>query len=118
MLLSDVDEALLNVFESGELKDMEKSLIASEKCVDNQADNDTASLSPHSFFMLFVFTGATSTAVLAIYYFRNRWKVADSSMAEHRPIWMIIWLVLMKWRIRTNRLSRKVRHVETPINPP
>ncbi|KAI3457399.1 hypothetical protein Pfo_014062 [Paulownia fortunei] len=112
-LLPDIDKALLNVFEVGELKDLENSLIASEKCVDIQVDNETASLSPHSFFVLFIFTGGTSTAALAIYYFRSKMRV-DNSMAEHRATWMLILMVLKKWRNQRNRMSRKVSDVESP----
>lgn len=116
-MLTDIDEALLSIFESGALKDLENSLIASEQCVDIQADNDTASLSPHSFFVLFIFTGGTSTAALAIYYFRNK-RLVDNSMAPYKGIWLLIMFVLMKWRNQRNRFSRKVSDVESPRDSP
>ncbi|KAI3466073.1 hypothetical protein Pfo_022736 [Paulownia fortunei] len=113
-LLPDFDEALLKVFESGELKDLENSLMASEKCVDIPRDNDTASLSPHSFFVLFIFTGGTSTAALAIYYFQVKWK-AENSTVEHKGIWILVLMVLKKWRNdQRSRFSRKVGDVESP----
>ncbi|KAH6780908.1 hypothetical protein C2S52_012145 [Perilla frutescens var. hirtella] len=116
-LVGDMDEALLSVFESGALRDLEISLIASEKCVEVQADNETASLSPHGFFMLFVFTGSTSTTALAIYYFRNRWKV----VARHTRIWTIIFFLRNNyWRPPFDKpiFSRKVSDVQTPTTSP
>ncbi|KAG8386378.1 hypothetical protein BUALT_Bualt03G0142600 [Buddleja alternifolia] len=116
VLVPEIDKALLNVFEMGTLKDLEKSLIGSEKCVDKQTDNETTRLSPQSFFVLFIFTGGTSTAALAIYFFRDRRKVYDS-MAEHKGIWLLILMVLSKQRNMRNRFSRKVRDVPRDSDP-
>ncbi|PIN20884.1 Glutamate-gated kainate-type ion channel receptor subunit GluR5 [Handroanthus impetiginosus] len=123
LLLRDIDEALLTVFENGELKDLERSLIASEKCIDNQtADSEMESLSPQSFFVLFVFTGSTSSTALAIYYLRSRGKV-DNSMGELNGIWMLIIMVMMalkKWRYpyRRSKLCRKVSDLESSRDSP
>ncbi|KAL8470072.1 hypothetical protein ACS0TY_032805 [Phlomoides rotata] len=116
VLLHDIDEALLSVFESGELKELEDSLMASQTCVDSQPQNDPASLSPQGFFVPFIFTGGTSTVALAIYYFRTRLN-ADS-MPQHKGIWLLISLVLLKWRNHRNRFSRKVSDIDTPTDSP
>ncbi|KAL7087595.1 hypothetical protein ACP275_13G076300 [Erythranthe tilingii] len=118
LLVADVDKSLLDAFEKGVVKDLEKSLIESEICVDIPADNETtnASLSPRSFFVLFIFTGSTSTAALAIYYIRRRRKVDDVAH-EHKGIWMfLVLMVLKKWRYRRNRMSRKVSDLESPAD--
>ncbi|XP_022848459.1 glutamate receptor 2.8-like [Olea europaea var. sylvestris] len=118
-LLPDIDEALLNVRENGVLKDLEQSLIASEKCVDIQSDNETASLSPQNFFVLFIITGATSSTSLLIYYFRAKGR-NENFMAQYKGIWITIMMVLNKLGYHRNRLSRKVSDVadEIPENFP
>lgn len=110
LLLPDIDEALMNVRESGVLKDLEERLIESEQCVDIQSDNETASLSPHNFLMLFIFTGGTSTTALLIYYFpaTDRFK---NSTAQYKGIWITIMMVLNKLGYYRNRLSTKVSDV-------
>lgn len=115
LLLPDMDEALLNVFETGVLKNLEDSLLASEKCVETQSDNETASLSPQSFFVLFIFTGGTSTLALVVYYFHTERKVEDS-MTGHEGVWMLMFMVVKKWRGKWRKFSRKVREVECPRN--
>lgn len=115
LLLPDMDEALLNVFETGVLKNLEDILLASEKCVETQSDNETASLSPQSFFVLFIFTGGTSTLALVVYYFHTEWKVEDS-MTDHEGVWMLMLMVVKKWREKGRKFSRKVRPVECPRN--
>ncbi|XP_022848462.1 glutamate receptor 2.8-like isoform X1 [Olea europaea var. sylvestris] len=110
LLLPDIDEALLNVRENGVLKDLEQSLIASEQCVDIKSDNETASLSPQNFFVLFIITGVTSSASLLIYYFRAKDRFENSS-AQYKGIWIATTMVLKKLGYRRNRLSRKMSDV-------
>lgn len=116
-LIADIDEALLKVFESGTLKELEDKLIASEKCVDIRSDNETLSLSPSSFYVLFLFTGGTSTAALAIYFVHSKFGV-DNSMPEHKRIWLLMLIVLKLWRNKRSQHSRKVSHAETATNSP
>ncbi|KAL3508725.1 hypothetical protein ACH5RR_028126 [Cinchona calisaya] len=116
-LIPDIDEALLKVFESGALKDLDEKLTASEKCVENESDNETVSLSPSSFVVLFLFTGGTSTVALAIYVVHSKCNM-DNSMAEHKRIWLLMLMVLKYWRNKKRRFSRKVSHVETPRDSP
>ncbi|XP_073124757.1 glutamate receptor 2.6-like isoform X1 [Henckelia pumila] len=115
LLLPDMDEALLNIFETGLLKDLEDNLLASEKCVEIQSDNETVSLSPQSFFVLFIFTGGTSTVALVVYYFHREWKAeVEDSMAGHKGVWMLMLMVVEKWREHRRKFSRKVSDVECP----
>ncbi|CAI9784241.1 unnamed protein product [Fraxinus pennsylvanica] len=119
LILPDIDEALLNVRENGVLKDLEQRLIASEQCEDIPSDNETASLSPQSFFVLFIITGVTSSTSLLIYYFRAKDRY-ENSMAQYKGIWIAIMMVLNKLGHHKNRLSRKVSDVadENPENSP
>ncbi|CAI9784242.1 unnamed protein product [Fraxinus pennsylvanica] len=119
LILPDIDEALLNVRENGVLKDLEQGLIASEQCEDIPSDNETASLSPQSFFVLFIITGVTSSTSLLIYYFRAKDRY-ENSMAQYKGIWIAIMMVLNKLGHHRNRLSRKVSDVadENPGNSP
>ncbi|CAI9784238.1 unnamed protein product [Fraxinus pennsylvanica] len=119
LLLPDIDEALLNVRENGMLKDLEQRLIASEQCVDIQSDNETASLSPQNFFVLFIITGVTSSTSLLIYYFRAKDRY-ENSMAQYEGIWITIIMALKKLGYHRSRLSRKVSDVadENPGNSP
>ncbi|KAA8523966.1 hypothetical protein F0562_010603 [Nyssa sinensis] len=116
-IVSDINEALLNVFESGKLMELENSLAASEKCVDVESDHENISLSPSSFLVLFIFSGVTSTAALAIYVIRGMWKL-DNSMSQHKSIWMLILLVMERWRHLKKHMSGKVSNVESLRNPP
>ncbi|CAI9784239.1 unnamed protein product [Fraxinus pennsylvanica] len=117
LLLPDIDEALLNVRENGVLKDLEQRLIASEQCVDIQSDNESASLSPQNFFVLFIITGVTSSTSLLIYYFRAKDRYENS---QYNGIWIAIMVVLNKLGHHRNRISRKVSDVadENPENSP
>ncbi|KAA8523962.1 hypothetical protein F0562_010607 [Nyssa sinensis] len=116
-MVSDINEALLNVFENGKLLELENNLAASEKCVDVESDHENISLSPSSFLVLFIISGVTSTAALAIYVIRGMWKL-DNSMCQHISIWMLILLVMERWRHLKKHTSRKVSNVESPRNPP
>ena len=106
-LLSDIDEALLKVFENGVLKELEEILTASEKCVDTESDNNEIfSLSPNSFYMLFAFTRCTSTTTLAIYAIHSKCKVDR-----------VVMTALKHWWKKQKRIfSRKVSSAETPRN--
>ncbi|KAK1405102.1 Glutamate receptor [Heracleum sosnowskyi] len=67
-MVNDVNKALLGVFESGKLRELEDKMIGSERCVEVDSSNDDEiSLSLDSFWILFVLTGGTTTCALAIY---------------------------------------------------
>ncbi|KAL2496452.1 Glutamate receptor 2.7 [Forsythia ovata] len=106
LLIHDIDEALLNVRENGVLKDLEESLLASEKCVDIQSDNETASLSPHNFLVLFIFTWLTSTAALLIYYFRAKDRF-ENYMAQYKGMRIALMIAMNKLGYQRNRTFQK-----------
>ncbi|KAL2476394.1 Glutamate receptor 2.7 [Abeliophyllum distichum] len=119
LLIHDIDEALLNVRENGVLKDLEESLLASEKCVDIQPNNETAGLSPYNFLVLFMFTGLTSTTALLIYYFRAKVRF-ENYMARYKGMRIAIMIAMNKLGYQRNRLSRKASDVadQRPSNSP
>ncbi|KAA8523968.1 hypothetical protein F0562_010601 [Nyssa sinensis] len=115
-VLADVNEALLNVSESGVLRELENSMTGSEKCVDVELAYGYGSLNPGSFWVLFIFTGGTSTAALAIYVILVKWKF-DNFMLEYRNIWTLILAVMKQWRHQRRRFCRRVSDVGDPTNP-
>ncbi|XVF70105.1 hypothetical protein PTKIN_Ptkin11bG0135700 [Pterospermum kingtungense] len=66
-LLHSVTEALLNVSESGKLRELENSMIASQSCAEVDVNHDISSLSPDSFWALFSLTASFSTLALIVY---------------------------------------------------
>lgn len=120
-MLADINGALLNISESGELKDIESRMIGNEKCVDGQVlYNDTASLSLNSFWVLFALTGGTSTIALSIYVIVSMFQVNDdhNSVNEQRSIYAMLLAISKKYRQRRRQLSSTVSNVESPSNHP
>lgn len=102
-LLPSVNEAMLKVIESGKLRDLENSMLASLKCLDAETDGTTPSLSPSSFWVLFIFSGGTSTIALVVYIFRFY-----KPMLEHKTIWKLMFAVTKHWgNPNLNRYSRR-----------
>lgn len=67
-MLADVNEGLLNVFESGKLRELEDRMIGCEKCVEvGLTGDEEVSLSLDSFWILFLLTGSTTTCALILY---------------------------------------------------
>ncbi|KAL6314717.1 hypothetical protein AAG906_027064 [Vitis piasezkii] len=117
-LLHDVSEALLNVSESGKLRELENSMLSSEKCEDAETEDDeTSRLSPSSFWVLFIITGGTSTFALLVYMLHRNWTFHDST-SEHKTIWRFFIAIMKLWRQRTRKLSRRVSDVELPRGSP
>lgn len=108
-LLPDVTKALLNVSESGTLRELENNMIASEKCVDGESVVEMSSLSPSSFWVLFVLTGGTSTISLLFY-------VVCHKRFGHRTAWRLVLAVMRRWWLRKKTFSRRVSDVETSTN--
>ncbi|KAI7754654.1 hypothetical protein M8C21_030933 [Ambrosia artemisiifolia] len=78
--LSEANAALMNVSESGKLKELEDKHLISEECVDEESSPDeNGRLNLHSFWVLFVLTGGTSTVALVIYIVINikEFKTSD-----------------------------------------
>ncbi|CAL2253912.1 unnamed protein product [Prunus armeniaca] len=72
-LLPSVTQAMLKVSEKGTLQDLERKMLASQKCMGMDPEEDeclSLSVSPSYFWVLFLFTGGTSSMALAIYIFR------------------------------------------------
>lgn len=113
-MIADVNEALLNVFESGKLRQLEDSMIGSEKCVEVDSTNEEVSLSLDSFWLLFVFTGSTTTLSLIIYTLGVLRKHGESVVEKAN-----ILLVTFKkhWDHQRRGVSNKVHHhAEIPIS--
>lgn len=70
-LVQAVSEAILLVRESGQMRELENSLIASSKCPSSDNDDKSDRLSLESFISLFVITIGTSTVVLVLFFFRR-----------------------------------------------
>ncbi|KAL8235413.1 hypothetical protein R6Q59_021513 [Mikania micrantha] len=79
--LSNANEALMDVAESGTLKQLEEQYLISEECVDEESSPDeNGKLNLQSFWVLFLLTGGTSTIALIFYIsspaFLKDWKHA------------------------------------------
>ncbi|KAL6283514.1 hypothetical protein ACE6H2_014443 [Prunus campanulata] len=119
-LLPSVTQAMLKVSEKGTLQDLEKQMLASQKCMDMDPEEDerlSLRLSPSYFWVLFVFTGGTSSMALAIYIFC---AYNSMSMSEHNVIWKLMMAVMKHWGNQRGRFSRKVSDIAqtTPTNSP
>ena len=111
LMISDVNEALLYVTETGKLLKLETDVTATQTCVDVALDNNV-SLSPSSFCVLFILSGGTSSIALMVYMIHRKKKFQDS-LNEQKTIWILMFGVLKYWLLRKNRFSRKVSDVES-----
>ncbi|XP_061348960.1 glutamate receptor 2.8-like [Gastrolobium bilobum] len=100
--LPSVNKALLSLFETGKLLELENQMLASEKCEDTEPDADSASLSPNSFWALFTLTAGTSTISLLVYivgmYYSNR---------EEKTSWRLIMVMIQQYEYAKRRFSRR-----------
>ena len=105
-MLPSVNKALLKLFESGKLLQLEKRMLVSEKCeeMEDGDDETTPSLSINSFFVLFTITGATSTIALVVYLCR----VYKSMFGHENLIWRLMRAVIKGWGCGKGRFSRRV----------
>ncbi|XP_062094428.1 glutamate receptor 2.7-like [Humulus lupulus] len=102
-LLPSINKALLEVSEKGKLLELEKTMLESENCTCirkeyGNDDDEPPSLSLKSFWVLFVFTIATSTIALVIYIF-----YLCKSMFKLQAVWY--WLMM---KSTTNQRARLV----------
>ncbi|KAL8189246.1 hypothetical protein R6Q57_028812 [Mikania cordata] len=105
-MVSDFTKALLNMSESGALRDFEKRMLGSERCVDREGNQDeNGSLDLGSFWSLFLLAGGISTLALVIYVIKNHCPF--KSISEVRNYFVH----------RRKRLSRKVSDVEGQESP-
>ncbi|KAK2638885.1 hypothetical protein Ddye_026680 [Dipteronia dyeriana] len=117
-LISDINKALLNVSETGTLREVENKMLERQKSVDDDhryhQNQDTSSISFANYWALFILTGGTSTVSLVVYVVHCCTKIEDT-MFGHKTIWKLMSALIKhrKW------LSRKVSKVETiPTNLP
>ncbi|KAL2326768.1 hypothetical protein Fmac_020195 [Flemingia macrophylla] len=112
-LLPSVNQALLNISENGNLRDLENFMLAAEECEDKiDADGETTSISPGSFLVLFILTGGTSTIALLIYIFSVNYLCSGQ-----RTMWSLMMAVIKRWRSQKRLFSRKVHNVaESSLN--
>ncbi|KAL6283571.1 hypothetical protein ACE6H2_014500 [Prunus campanulata] len=106
-LLPSVTQAMLKVSENGTFQRLEQNMLASQKCMDMELEDEhlCLSVSPSYLWVLFVFTGGTSSMALAIYIFR---AYNSMSMSEHIVIWKLMMAVMKHWGNQRGRFTRKV----------
>ncbi|KAL6202144.1 hypothetical protein ACLB2K_025855 [Fragaria x ananassa] len=113
-LLPSVNEAMLKVTESGKLRLLENNMLATQKCLDAETDGSTPSLSPSSFWILFIFSGGTSTISLGVYIFH-----IYKSRFKQETVWKLM-LAVINHCLTPNmqRFSRRDSDInpETPTN--
>lgn len=100
----------MEVTESGKLRELEEKMVAEERCVEVDSRNvDEVSLSLESFWILFVFTGGTSTCALAIYALQGLKRAKMYPVENHSSLQTRI---SKYWSLKRSRFSRKTSHVE------
>ncbi|KAM0062484.1 putative solute-binding protein family 3/ domain of MltF [Helianthus debilis subsp. tardiflorus] len=111
-MVPDFTKALLNVSESGTLRDLEKRMLGSVECVDQDTIHDEyGSLDLSTFWSLFLLTGGTSTVALATYVIISLRKYYHREGVSPITIISDIRKYIM---YRRKRLSRKVSDLESP----
>ncbi|KAI3803510.1 hypothetical protein L1987_31663 [Smallanthus sonchifolius] len=111
--LSVANKALMNVSESRKLKELEDKHLISEECVDEESSPDeNGRLNVHSFWVLFVLTGGTSTVAIVIYIIL-RIKEFKKSNQEHTNVFGLISAFVKDWKRRMRRSSSIVASVES-----
>ncbi|KAL8131537.1 glutamate receptor 2.8-like isoform X1 [Apium graveolens] len=114
-MITDVNKALLEVFESGKLRELEDKMIGSERCVEVDSSNDDEiSLSLNSFWILFALTGGITTGALTIYALDGLRRRATKFTQQ---ISNVVTMVLKHWGHQRRRFSRKVSDAEIPEDP-
>ncbi|KAG4960756.1 hypothetical protein JHK87_037389 [Glycine soja] len=112
--LPSVNKALLDLFETGRVRELENKMLASEQCEDTELDGEAGSLSPNSFWVLFILTTGTSTIALLVYVFRRSY-----ANHEERTIWRLPMMIIEQCGHAKRRISRKVSDVtESPMTSP
>ncbi|WOH13543.1 hypothetical protein DCAR_0833053 [Daucus carota subsp. sativus] len=114
-MLNDVNKALLEVFESGKLRELEDKMIGAERCVEvDSISDDEITLSLNSFWILFALTGGITTCALTIYALDGlRGRAAKFT----QQISNVMIMILKHWGHQRKRFSRKVSDAEIPEDP-
>lgn len=111
-LLPAINNAIMNITESGKLLDLEQKYINSEECVDADTISDEeASIGLNSFSILFMLTGCTSTVALTMFVIRYYLY----SESEHTNVFKAL---IKRWRRYRRQSSARVINVESPRIPP
>ncbi|KAK1371886.1 Lig_chan domain-containing protein/SBP_bac_3 domain-containing protein/ANF_receptor domain-containing protein [Heracleum sosnowskyi] len=111
-LLPAINNAIMNITESGELLKLEQKYINSEECVDaDTVSNEEASIGLNSFSILFMLTGCTSTFALVMFVIRHLLY----SESEHTNVKKAL---IKRWRRYRRQTSGRVINVESPRIPP
>ncbi|KAL5803001.1 hypothetical protein ACOSQ4_031306 [Xanthoceras sorbifolium] len=107
-LIPDINKSLLNLSETGNLRNLENQMLEREKCEEEDSDDqETSSISFTSYWVLFLVTGATSTVALMVYVVHCCQKLEDSFS---ETTWKLMFSVIK------HRVSRKVSDVESSTN--
>ncbi|KAJ9671513.1 hypothetical protein PVL29_025289 [Vitis rotundifolia] len=118
-ILPDISKAVLEVSENGELRELQNMLIGSQKCNSNitETSEDSSSLSPSSFWVLFLITGGVSTVCLVIFMARERLTYLYNYLLGHMAIWRLISAVMRSWRSHPrDRFSGGISDVQSNGN--
>ncbi|KAK1396985.1 hypothetical protein POM88_006848 [Heracleum sosnowskyi] len=111
-MITDVNKALLEVFESGKLRELEDKMIASGRCVEVESSyDDEIILSLNSFWILFALTGGTTTCALTIYALDGLRRRATNFTPK---LFKMATTVSKHWGHQIRRFSRKVSDEDIP----
>ncbi|PWA38284.1 Extracellular ligand-binding receptor [Artemisia annua] len=116
--MSEANKAIMNVTESGKLKEFEDEYIMSEKCIDNESfPNEDESLSPQSFSVLFGLTGGTSTIAFILYIIISfrRFKTCNPELTS---FFKLISAFIKDQQRQMRQASNVVAHAESPTHHP
>ncbi|KAK6934200.1 Solute-binding protein family 3/N-terminal domain of MltF [Dillenia turbinata] len=116
LFLADISEAVLNVSESGKLRDLEKKNMHTVENLnlETEDDYDSLRLSYQSFWALFLITAGTSTVSLVIHIIGNKLHSVDAVM-ENKGLFGAIQALIKRWKRRKSQLSARVHDGENAI---
>ncbi|GKC19517.1 extracellular ligand-binding receptor [Tanacetum coccineum] len=116
--MSEANKAIMNITESGKLKEFEDEYLISEKCIDNKSfPNEDESLSPHSFSVLFEISGGTSTVAFILYIIIS-FRQFKKSNPELTGLFKLISAFMKEQRRQMRQASNVVAHAESPAHHP
>ncbi|GKC49249.1 glutamate receptor 2.8-like protein [Tanacetum coccineum] len=116
--MSEANKAIMNITESGKLKEFEDEYLISEKCIDNETfPNEDESLSPHSFSVLFELTGGTSTVAFILYIIIS-FRLFKKSNPELTGLFKLISAFMKDQKRQMRQASNIVAHAESPAHHP
>ncbi|KAK7335105.1 hypothetical protein VNO80_26876 [Phaseolus coccineus] len=64
--LPGVNKAILDLLETSKVRELENKMLASEECEDTELNGETASLSPNSFWVLFILTACRHINIFSL----------------------------------------------------